>query len=264
MQDNLIKYIDNLQVTTAAKEKMQSELDIAKNIQQSILPHNFPEMKEFEIYAALLPAREVSGDLYDFFMLDDEHFCFAIGDVSGKGVPASLFMAITKTLLRAKIKLSRNSAEVMKAINEEVSRENESMMFVTFLLCILNIKTGELEYCNAVHNPPLVHTAEKGFYYLRADVVYPPLGVSQANYESLKLKLHPEDIFFMYTDGITEAMSSDFVEFSEEKLIEVITRNKEENVVSLVNNVKSAVQGHASGADQSDDITIVALKYNGA
>lgn len=264
MQDNLIKYIANLQETTAAKEKIEKELTIACEIQQSLLPHKFPDLKQIDLYATLIPAKEVGGDLYDFFFIDKKHLCFAIGDVSGKGVPAALFMAVTKTLLRAKINLTMNPAKVLDAMNEDLCKENESFMFVTFFLGVFDLETGVLEYCSAGHNPPLIHTENKGFYYFRTKEPYPPLGImADINYTGDKIKLLPEDMIFLYTDGITEAMNIDDVQFSDEKLLDILTKNKNETVLNIVNNVKTAVEQHASGTMQSDDITMFILKYNG-
>jgi len=264
MQENLIKYIANLQKTTAAKEKIEKELSIARGIQQDLLPQKFPCLKQFDLYAVLLPAREVGGDLYDFFFIDEEHLCFAIGDVSGKGVPAALFMAVAKTLLRAKISLTMDPAKVFTAMNNDLCKDNTSYMFVTFFLGILNIETGVLKYCNAAHNPPLIHTAKKGFYYYHVENTQPPLGIiANVNYVGDRLQLLPEDIFFLYTDGVIEAMNTEDIEFSEGKLIDVLVKNKDETVSDIINNVKLAVDQHSAGAIQSDDITMLILKYNG-
>ncbi len=264
MQENLINYIANLQETTAAKEKIEKELSIAREIQQSLLPRNFPNLKQIDLYATLIPAEEVGGDLYDFFFIDEKHLCFAIGDVSGKGVPSALFMAVARTLLRAKISTTMDPAKVFNAMNEDLCRESESYMFVTFFLGILNIETGLLEYCNAGHIPPLVHTANKGFYYFHTENARPPLGImADVNYVGGRLELLPEDIFFLYTDGVTEAMNIDDLQFSEEKLLDVLVRNRNETVSNIVNNVKIAVDKHVSGAVQSDDIAMLILKYNG-
>lgn len=261
MQDNLKKYIVNLKETTATKERIEKELSIAREIQQSIVPTNFPDIKQFDIYTVLNPAREVGGDLYDFFFIDDKHFCFAIGDVSGKGVPAALFMAIIRTLLRAKVSLIMEPELVLTAMSDELYKENKSSMFVTLFLGVLDIETGVLEYCNAGHSPPLIHTAQKGFYYFHTEKPYPPLGiVSDVNYKGNKIKLLSEDILFLYTDGITEAMNVDNIQFSEEKLLKVLTDNKDENVVNIANKVMAAVESHASGIIQSDDIAILILK----
>ena len=265
MRENLIKYIANLQETTAAKEKIEKELSIAYDIQQSLLPHKFPSTKQIDLYATLIPAKEVGGDLYDFFFIDEKHLCFAIGDVSGKGVPAALFMAVVKTLLRAKIDIATmDPSRVLNAMNVDLCKENDSLMFVTFFLGVLNVETGLLEYCNAGHTPPLIHTANKGFYYFYTEAPHPPLGImSDVIYTGNRLRLLPEDIFFLYTDGITEAMNINNTLFSEEKLLDVLTKNKDETVLNIVNNVKAAVDRHVSGAIQSDDITMLILKYNG-
>jgi sigma-B regulation protein RsbU (phosphoserine phosphatase) len=265
MQLNLTKYIANLQETTAAKERIEKELTIAYEIQQSLLPHKFPRLKAIDLYATLIPAKEVGGDLYDFFFIDEKHLCFAIGDVSGKGVPAALLMAVTKTLLRAKIGAIFDIAEVLNAMNEDLRKENESYMFITFFLGILNIETGLLEYCNAGHNLPLIHTTKKGFHYFHTEEkTFPPLGIAaDTRYVGNRLELLPEDILFLYTDGVTEAMNIDNVQFSEEKLIDILDKNKDEMVSDIINNVKVAVEQHASGTTQSDDITMLILKYNG-
>jgi len=263
MQKNLIKYIANLQETTAAKEKIEKELSIAREIQQDLLPQKFPYLKQIDLYAVLIPAREVGGDLYDFFFIDEKHLCFVIGDVSGKGVPAALFMAVVKTLLRAKVSFIIDPAEIFNAMNNDLCKENKSYMFVTFFLGILNIETGVLEYCNAGHNPPLIHTANKGFYYFHTENAGPPLGIiADVKYVGNRLQLLPEDIFFLYTDGVTEAMNIEDIQFSEEKLIDVLDKNKDETVSNIVNNVKLAVDKHATDAIQSDDITMLIFKYN--
>lgn len=264
MQQNLIFYIKNLEETTASKERIERELSIAREIQQDLLPHNFPSIKQLDVYAMLSAAKEIGGDLYDFFFIDKKHFCFAIGDVSGKGIPAALFMAIVKTLLRSKINLCMNPADVLTSMNEDLFRSNESSMFVTFFLGVLNLETGELEYSNAGHNPPLIDTEGKGFSFLYAKPVLPPLGVKGGlKYVGQKLKLCESNVFFLYTDGVTEALDINNVEFSEERLKGILNGYKNENVVGLVNKVKSMVDEHASNALQSDDIAIFVFKYLG-
>lgn len=263
MQGKLIDYIANLKTTTAAKEKIEQELSVAREIQESIIPHHFPKMKEFELFAILKPARDVGGDLYDFFMIDEDHLCFAIGDVSGKGVPAAIFMAITKTLLRAKASVEKKPNSILMKMNNELCKDNDTSMFVTFFLGILNIRTGELEYSNAGHNPPLIHVAKEGFNYFNIDKNI-PLGITE-NFELSinKIMLKPDDVFFLYTDGVTEAMNNDNVEFSEEKLVQTLTAHKDESVTTLLKNLLFSVELHAGGAEQSDDITMLIVKYTG-
>jgi sigma-B regulation protein RsbU (phosphoserine phosphatase) len=263
MQTKLIDYIANLKTTTAAKEKIEQELSVAREIQESIIPHNFPKMKEFELFALLKPARDVGGDLYDFFMIDDDHLCFAIGDVSGKGVPAALFMAITKTLLRAKSSITKKPQEIIMKMNDDLCKDNETSMFVTFFLGVLNIRTGELEYCNAGHNPPLIHKEDDGFNYFNIDRNI-PLGITEEfEMTTNTMFLKPNDIFFIYTDGVTEAMDNDNIEYSEMKLVKTLSEHKDDSVTSMLKNMLFSVEMHAGGADQSDDITMMVVKYLG-
>ncbi len=158
MKTSLKEYIENLTSTTAAKERIESELRIAREIQMGILPKlfpAFPERKEFEIFASIEPAKEVGGDLYDFFFVDDTHFCFLLGDVSGKGVPAAFFMAVTKTLLKVVSERGLDPGQVLSKVNGDLAAENESCMFVTLFLAVIDIETGDVRYANAGHNPPI-------------------------------------------------------------------------------------------------------------
>jgi len=221
MQQELKKYIKNLEITTAAKEKIESELKIAHDIQQGmihIIFPPFPERKDVDLYAILEPARQVGGDLYDFFFLDDETLCFAIGDVSDKGVPASLLMAITLTLLRSKANKTMEVNEIVKSINNSISKENENMMFVTFFLGLLNLKTGELSYCNAGHNYPYLISQNQKVEELE-QTHGPPLGIKenhQYKYETIKLK--KSDSLVLFTDGVTEATSKNGDFYGDERL----------------------------------------------
>ena len=159
MEEALRQYIIDLRETTAAKERIESELKIASDIQMSILPRTFPafpERTEFDIYATIKPAREVGGDFFDFFFMDDDHLFFAIGDVSGKGVPASLFMAISRTLLRANASSDTPPDEIVQKVNDKLAENNETCVFVTVFCGILNIASGEVVYTNGGHNPPLI------------------------------------------------------------------------------------------------------------
>ncbi len=264
MQNNLIKYVNDLKETTSAKERIEKELSIARDIQQSILPRNFPENKEFDIYANLIPAKEVGGDLYDFFFIDDDNLCFAVGDVSGKGVPAALFMAITKTLFRSKVNASTTLDEAVTQINKAFFKEGDTSMFTTFFACILNIKTGCLKCCNAGHNPPILCSKDTTCHYLESKEIFLPVGVMEdTEYKGYELTLEKGDKFILYTDGITEAMSKDSVQFSDEKLIELIEASNDKPLDELSKSVIENISQHAEGAEQSDDITLFVLRYNG-
>jgi len=247
------------------KERMEEALKLAHDIQMSMLPKifpPFPERREFDIFATIAPAKEVGGDLYDFFFIDDDHLCFAIGDVSGKGVPASLFMAVTKTLFRATARTCSTPGEILARLNIEICRDNESCMFVTLFCGILNIRTGQVDYSNGGHNLP---------YYLHQDGVSPlenlggrALGlVKQSPYASGRMVLGPGEALLLYTDGVTEAMDSSETLYSAQRLERFLASNRGSSPRQMIGDLLSDVRQFAGGAPQSDDITVLALLYFG-
>ncbi|MGH8469481.1 MAG: ATP-binding SpoIIE family protein phosphatase [Gammaproteobacteria bacterium] len=265
MTRRLNESIERLKDTTAAKERIESELQIAHEIQMSMVPKifpPFPDRSEFDIFATLVPAKEVGGDLYDFFFIDDDHLCFAIGDVSGKGVPASLFMAVTKTLLKATAGNGGAPGEILARLNDEICRNNESCMFVTLFCGILNIRTGQVDYSNGGHNLP---------YYLYRDGVSPvenaggiALGVvEQSLYASGRMVLGPGEALLLYTDGLTEAMDSSDTLYSNHRLERFLAHNRGSSPHQMIDDLVSDVRQYAGGAPQSDDITVLALSYVG-
>jgi sigma-B regulation protein RsbU (phosphoserine phosphatase) len=265
MTRRLAESIEHLKETTAAKERIESELKIAHEIQMSMVPKifpPFPERSEFDIFATLVPAKDVGGDLYDFFFIDDDHLCFAVGDVSGKGIPASLFMAVTKALFRAIAGNGGSPGEMLARLNTEICRDNEFCMFVTFFCAILNIRTGQLDYSNGGHNLP---------YHLHHDGVSPlenpggrALGiVEQSHYGSGRLVLAPGDALLLYTDGVTEAMDSRERLYSDQRLAEFLATHRGSSPRQVVGDLVSDVRHFAGAAPQSDDITTMALRYFG-
>jgi len=267
MQVALKEYISNLAETTAAKERIESELKIAHTIQMSFLPKRFPpfpEKEEFEIFAALEPAKEVGGDLYDFFLIDEEHVFFSIGDVSGKGVPAALFMAVTKTLMKGIASQAVFPSMALSNVNQELCKDNDSSMFVTVFCGILNFKTGELLFANAGHNLPVLISAGGEIRWLES----PPgflLGIMEdTQYETSRMILTPGDTLFLYTDGVTEAMNSQQAFFSDTTLIETIARCPDQRTPeAIIDCVLKAVKAFTGEEPQSDDITMLALHYRG-
>jgi phosphoserine phosphatase RsbU/P len=265
MTRRLNESIEHLKETTAAKERIERELQIAHEIQMSMVPKifpPFPDRSEFDIFAALVPAKEVGGDLYDFFFIDDDHLCFAVGDVSGKGVPASLFMAVTKTLFRATAGNGGTPGEILARLNTDICRDNESCMFVTFFCGILNIRTGQVDYSNGGHNLP---------YYLHRDGVDPlenlggiSLGlVERSPYASGRMVLRPGDALLLYTDGVTEAMNMSETLYSDERLAQFLGTNRSSAPRPIIGDLISDVRHFAGEAPQSDDITVLALHYFG-
>ena len=265
MTRRLNESIEHLKETTAAKERIESELQIAHEIQMSMVPKifpPFPDRSEFDIFAILAPAKEVGGDFYDFFFIDDDHLCFAVGDVSGKGVPASLFMALTKTLFKATAGNGGTPGEILARLNTEICRDNESCMFVTLFCAILNIRTGQVDYGNGGHNLP---------YYLLQRSVTPlenlggrALGlVEQSPYASGRMVLAPGEALLLYTDGVTEAMDSRERLYSDQRLAEFLASNHGSSPRQIVDDLVSDVRSFAGAAPQSDDITALALRYFG-
>ena len=267
MRDSLKRHIRELTETTAAKERMESELKIAHDIQMGIVPKifpPFPDVPEFDIYAVLDPAREVGGDFFDFFLIDERLLCFVIADVSGKGVPASLFMAVTKTLINVIAREIRDPAEILDRVNKEISSDNPSFIFVTVFCGILDIRTGEVCYSNGGHNPPLLIRRGKGVEFLTGGggtIV----GISrEIEYTRAMLRLEPGDTICMYTDGVTEAFNEDREQFSEERLEKEVASRRGDSIKGLVKGILETIRSFAGGAPQSDDITIMALRYFGS
>ncbi len=267
MTEDLKAYIDNLSQVMAEREKAAAELSVAKNIQLGALPQEFlTGCQEFQIYASMDAAKGVGGDFYDFYQTDEKHLVITIADVSGKGIPAALFMMRAKTALKNLVLMAKDPddfAAVMMLANQELCRENEEMMFVTVFLAQLNLATGELIYVNGGHNPPLVQ--EKGrFRYLRDKKKHAMLGVNEEEvYESHHLVLQPGEMIFLYTDGVTEAMNEAGDMYSEDRLRATLNGQGEKDVRKILAAVRKDVGAYAGEAEQSDDITMLGLKYCG-
>ena len=270
MTDELKTYMDNLTKITAEKERIATELDVAKNIQTSMLPNifpAFPERKEFDIYATMNAAKEVGGDFYDFYLLDENHLVVTIADVSGKGIPAALFMMISKTILKNFAMTMSNPddfAAVMALSNNQLCQNNDAMMFVTVFMGMLDIKTGEFTFVNGGHNPPLVyHKSTDSYEYLKVAKNFVLGGVEDIDFKQQTIKLEKGDKIFMYTDGVTEALNPTNELYGEERLINCLNRSDRNlSVEELLAFVRADVNTHVNGAAQSDDITMLTLKIN--
>lgn len=266
MRKALKEYIANLAETTAAKERIESELKIAHTIQMSFLPKRFPpfpENVEFDLFAMLEPAKEVGGDFYDFFLLDNDHLFFSIGDVSGKGVPAALFMAVTKTLVKGIAKQGSAPSEILEKVNYELYRDNDSMMFVTVFCGLLNFRTGELLFTNAGHNPPLIVYSGDRAEWLRIPNGL-VLGISERpEYLTEKAYLKKGDMLLMYTDGVTEAMNNSKELYSDEGLLQTVGSCGISGPADIVKHIVQSVREFAGDEPQADDITLFALRFAG-
>ncbi len=266
MMDSLGEAVKKLQETTAAKERIESELVIARQIQMDILPKiipPYPDCPEFKLFASIEPAKEVGGDFYDFFFIDENRFFFTIGDVSGKGVPASLFMAITITLMRMSSANDIPPHEVLTKVNAELARDNDSCMFVTIFCGIMDARTGEVQFANAGHNPPYVLKADGTVEAVAPSGNMVVAAFEESGYNLLNIKLSPGDVLFLYTDGVTEALNPEDELFSEARLERCLAHNKGNGVESITKSVNQEIKGFTQGIVQSDDITMLAIKYMG-
>ncbi len=265
MQSALRKYIEELKEAIAKKQRIESELSIARDIQMGILPKifpPFPEEKDIDVFAMIEPAREVGGDLYDFFFVDPEHFCFLIGDVSGKGVPASLFMAVAKTLIKAIAGTGKPANEILKIVNTELASNNNNCMFVTVFIGILNIKTGEIHFTSAGHNPP-VHIRKKGVSFIQ-NHPGPAIGIfPDIEYTAGNLKLAHGESLFLYTDGVNEAFNAKGEQYSNQRLEAALNLSTGGNSAEIIRHLFEDVTAFVDGATQSDDITMLNIRYTG-
>lgn len=263
MLEELDEYIDNLKNVTAEKERIGAELNVATKIQSSMLPCIFPpypDRKEFDIFASMFPAKEVGGDFYDFFLIDDNHLCTVMADVSGKGVPAALFMVIAKTLIKNSAQSGLTPSEVFELVNNQLCENNEAGMFVTAFMAVLELSTKKLTYVNAGHNLPLLMRAGKSYEWLDAKPGFVLAGMEEMVYTEREISLEKGDMFFMYTDGVTEAVNRQYELFSDPRLKDTLNKYKDCNHHDLLINIKKEIDVFANGADQADDITMLALK----
>ena len=245
--------------------RIESELNLANAIQRSMLPSifpPFPEHKEIEIYANMMPAKEVGGDFYDMFLIDENHLAVVIADVSGKGVPAALIMMITKTLIKNTALNGKPVDEVFYSVNNMLCEGNQSNHFVTSWLGILDLKNGKLEFVNAGHNPPLVYTKKDNqFVYLKTKPNLILAAMENTKYIKYEAILEPGDKLFLYTDGVTEATSERNELYGEERLQNYLNTHKEENVENTIKGVKSDIDLFVGNASQFDDITMLELLF---
>lgn len=266
MTAELKSYIENLSKVTAEKERIGAELDVATKIQASMLPSIFPPFpgrSEFDIYASMQPAKEVGGDFYDFFLIDENTLAVVIADVSGKGVPAALFMVIAKTLIKNNAQYGKSPKEVFEVVNNILCENNDAGMFVTVFMGYLDIITGKFTYVNAGHNPPLLCDGEK-FTWLQSKPGFVLAGLEDMFYKQYEIILKPGNELLLYTDGVTEAVNNENVLFGDPRLMETVNRLIDLPLKEFTVSIKREINKFAEGAEQSDDITTLTLRYKGA
>lgn len=247
-----------------AKLTMEGELSAAREIQMSLVPKTFPPVpvrEEFSLYATLEPAKEVGGDLYDFYFVGHDRFFFMIGDVSGKGIPAALFMAVTRTVMKAKMHpADAGLGRIVSNVNKTLCEGNDASMFVTAFCGFLDILTGNVTYINAGHNPPAIVKADGSVSFLKVPANL-PLGVmDDMNYQEEKLHLEQGDTLVLYTDGVTEATNKHHAFFTEASFLNVLKGSNRTSTRGIVEKTLTAVHQFAAGASPADDITLLALR----
>ena len=254
---------DQLEETTTAKERMESELRIARNIQMSMLPSVFPEIDGLDMYASMTPAKEVGGDLYNYIQLGDKLY-FCIGDVSGKGVPASLFMAIVTRGFRTLALTGKSPAEIATRLNNELTENNDEGMFVTMFICRLDLNTLQLEYCNGGHNPPIIGDADDQFKFL--DVIpNAPIGLWPGlEYEGEEIELLGNQRLLLYTDGLNEAENRQQEQYGEDRIVKLLTSHSSSNCHDIIEALKTDTDLFRDGAEQNDDLTMLAIHFTQA
>ncbi|MBI4862140.1 MAG: PP2C family protein-serine/threonine phosphatase, partial [Candidatus Riflebacteria bacterium] len=265
IQTSVQRCVDNLEEETRARERVESELRIAGDIQASLLPGEFPpfpDRKEIEIHATMEPARQVGGDYYDFFFIDSRRLCLTVGDVSDKGVPAALFMAMCKTLLKSKAWRGLPCQQIVEETNDDLHADNRACMFVTLVFAVLDVETGELQLCNCGHLAPL-RLSSRGLEALSGPGG-PMLGVMEGTrYPSASIRLEPGDLLFLYTDGLPDAQDPAGQSYSDRRMKELLRGLTNRSPGELVREVEAAFRAFRGDRPAFDDITMLALRYWG-
>ncbi len=261
-----LQYISEVKRVTAEKERIGAELSLATRIQADMLPSlfpAFPDHTEFDIYASMDPAKEVGGDFYDFFLIDDDHLCLFIADVSGKGVPAALFMMASMIILANNAQMGKTPAQILRDTNAAICANNREEMFVTVWLGILELSTGKLTAANAGHEYPVVKAPNGAFELLKDKHGFVIGGMDGAKYKEYELQMEPGSKLFLYTDGVPEATSADKELFGTDRMLEALNTSPGTSPKEILENVRKSVDGFVREAEQFDDLTMLCLEYYG-
>ncbi len=263
METDIANYIKDITSITAEKERISAELDVAAKIQAEMLPKDFPKSDRIELFAAMTPAKEVGGDFYDFFYIDDDHIALVMADVSGKGVPASLFCVVAKAILRDKVMLGGDPASILYDVNNILCQNNGAGLFITVWLGILDIQTGVVDYCNAGHEYPVIGVHGKSVEVIQKDNCAPLAAAEDMEFSVETIKLEKGDNLFLYTDGVPEAKAPDGSRFGMDRLVAVLKRNEGRSPEETVTELKHEVDVFQSGNDPFDDVTIMSVVWKG-
>ena len=266
MEEQIQDYVASITQITAEKERINTELTLATRIQADMLPHvfpAFPERKEFELYANMDPAKEVGGDFFDFFLVDDDHLCITIADVSGKGIPAALFMMASKILLQNNAMTGKKPAEILTDVNAAICANNREQMFVTVWLGILELSTGRLTAANAGHEYPVLMRAGESFELYKDKHGFVIGGMEGVKYRQYELQINPGDKLFLYTDGVPEATDANGELFGTGRMIAALNERKDDSPTKVLEGVRRAVDDFVKESEQFDDLTMLCLVYRG-
>lgn len=259
------KIIEKMTDSTGDRQRLGTELSVARDIQANMLPRRFPafpKRHDFNIFATMTPAKEVGGDFYDYFLTDENHLVMVIGDVSGKGVAAALFMSIAKTLIRTYARMGFSPADVLSKTNRDLCHGNSAELFVTVWMAVLSLESGVLTYANAGHNPPLLKQANGQYEYLQCKPCFVLAGFDTVNYVQNAVTMTPGSKLFLYTDGVTEATNADKELYGEDRIKNYLNTCKDEHdLTKILYGAKADIDAFVGNAEQFDDITMVVLDY---
>jgi len=266
MMQDMDEFIITMERETRENTRIASELDLASKIQASYLPNTFPafpERKDFDIYATMDPAKEVGGDFYDYFLIDENHLGLVIADVSGKGVGASLFMMISKTMLNDQALFIKSPASILEQVNNRLCANNEQEMFVTVWLGVLNLETGLLKAANAGHEFPVIKRAAGNFEFIKDKHGFVLAGMEGVKYSEYEIQLETGDKLYVYTDGVAEATNAQNELFGTDRILEALNKSKDESIKDILLNMRTEIDAFVQEAPQFDDITMLGVQYNG-
>lgn len=266
MEEDIVRNVNALTSATAEKERISTELNLATRIQADMLPSifpAFPERKELDIYASMNPAKEVGGDFYDYYLIDDDHLCLVIADVSGKGVPAALFMMVSMITIANHAKIGKSPAQILHDTNMSLSANNREDMFVTVWVGILELSTGKLKAANAGHEYPVIKSPDGKFELMKDPHGFVLGGYPGMKYSEYELQLEPGSALFLYTDGVPEAVNGSNEEYGTDRMTSALNVRKDATPHELISYVRSDLDAFVDGADQFDDITMLCVEYKG-
>ena len=267
LEKDMCTYVENLTAVTAEKERIGAELSLASTIQDKSVPNvfpAFPDRDDFDIYASMTPAKEVGGDFYNFFLIDDDHLAIAIGDVSGKGIPAALFMMVTNILITDRTKMGGTPEQILDYVNENICAHNKADMFVTVWLGILQLSTGKLLAANAGHEYPVLRNKDGVYELYRDKHGFVVGGMENIKYKGYEMTLQPGSSLFLYTDGVPEASDKENRLFGVGRMLDVLNADPGASPKQVLSGMSAAIEAYAGGAEQFDDITMLCIEYKGA